>query len=138
MMPLPTHEEPVADADSVARARVYALESAFCRDFVCCNQNLRDLYALLEHYEESHPLPFLSNTHNCLGNGNGIVGFNARDAGSRLTGPSLSSSLTSASEVPYLEDEEEFVSDDDIMSMHEALMDPYGWPIAMSCGRTFL
>ena len=30
------------------------MEDAFCRDFWCCNLQLRDLHELLQHYEERH------------------------------------------------------------------------------------
>ncbi|KAL1920312.1 uncharacterized protein VTP21DRAFT_1458 [Calcarisporiella thermophila] len=35
-----------------------ALERAFCRDFACCGQVLRDLHDLLQHYEENHVRDF--------------------------------------------------------------------------------
>jgi len=31
-----------------------ALEAAFCRNFECCGLKLRDLHALLQHYEDCH------------------------------------------------------------------------------------
>ncbi|KAF8972339.1 hypothetical protein BDZ97DRAFT_1022607 [Flammula alnicola] len=35
---------------------IVSLELSLCSDFVCCGMRLRDLHALLEHYEEDHVL----------------------------------------------------------------------------------
>ncbi|KAI8137192.1 hypothetical protein BJV82DRAFT_636498 [Fennellomyces sp. T-0311] len=36
------------------KARQRELESAFCRNFLCCGQTLLDLHELLHHFEEHH------------------------------------------------------------------------------------
>lgn len=33
---------------------LYSLEAEYCRDFICCEVRLADLYDLLQHYEECH------------------------------------------------------------------------------------
>ncbi|KAI7861189.1 hypothetical protein BDC45DRAFT_493755 [Circinella umbellata] len=51
---IPLKELKQEDNKEDPNARQRELESAFCRDFLCCGQKLLDLHALLHHYEEHH------------------------------------------------------------------------------------